>query len=187
VTLVPNVVEIIIANGPNNGKHWRFAFIAVAFAVSILSVCFILVYPLIIVIGRLSRMSVDDMQEPVMYTPQVLVFTEAAAQKVAVLINEEENPALKLRAFITGGGCSGFQYGFTFDELVQEDDTVIEQTVALVDAKPQTVLLLVDPMSFQYLAGATIDYKEDLDGARFVIINPNAKTTCGCGSSFSPE
>ncbi|MBT8136960.1 MAG: iron-sulfur cluster insertion protein ErpA [Gammaproteobacteria bacterium] len=105
-----------------------------------------------------------------------LVFTQAAAQKVGQLITEEGNDALKLRVFISGGGCSGFQYGFTFDENVEEGDMRIEK---------EGVTLLVDPMSIQYLAGAEIDYKEDLEGAQFVIRNPNATTTCGCGSSFS--
>lgn len=106
----------------------------------------------------------------------ILVFTDAAAAKVKALIDEEANEALKLRVFITGGGCSGFQYGFTFDESVNDGDTVIENG---------GVTLLVDPMSFQYLAGAEIDYSEGLEGAHFVIRNPNATTTCGCGSSFS--
>lgn len=105
-----------------------------------------------------------------------LVFTDAAAMKVSQLIRDEGNPNLKLRVFISGGGCSGFQYGFTFDENHEDGDTRIEN---------QGVTLLVDPMSIQYLAGAEIDYKEDLEGARFVIRNPNAATTCGCGSSFS--
>lgn len=107
---------------------------------------------------------------------QPLLFTADAALKVKALIEEEGNPALKLRVFITGGGCSGFQYGFTFDENVGEDDTVVEKC---------GVTLLVDPMSFQYLDGAEIDYTEGLEGAQFVIRNPNATTTCGCGSSFS--
>ncbi len=149
---------------------------------------------------------------------QPIAFTDAAAEKVAALIAEENNPNLKLRVFITGGGCSGFQYGFTFDEEVNSDDMVIKKEIR-VDSAPEEplhevgeyeedqededgieeddeggdegsggmieVLLLVDPMSFQYLIGAEIDYKEDLQGARFVIRNPNAKTTCGCGSSFS--
>lgn len=106
----------------------------------------------------------------------MLVFTEAAATKVKSLIDEEANDALKLRVFITGGGCSGFQYGFTFDEAVNEGDTMVERG---------GVTLLVDPMSFQYLVGAEIDYSEGLEGAHFVIRNPNATTTCGCGSSFS--
>jgi len=105
-----------------------------------------------------------------------LVFTDAAAAKVGELIAEEENPALMLRVFISGGGCSGFQYGFTFDERREDGDTAIENS---------GVVLLVDPMSVQYLMGAEIDYKKDLQGARFVIRNPTAATTCGCGSSFS--
>ncbi|MBT8131709.1 MAG: iron-sulfur cluster insertion protein ErpA [Gammaproteobacteria bacterium] len=105
-----------------------------------------------------------------------LVFTDAAARKVGQLIAEEGNDSLKLRVFISGGGCSGFQYGFTFDENVEEGDSCIEK---------EGVTLLVDPMSVQYLSGAEIDYKEDLEGAQFIIRNPNAATTCGCGSSFS--
>jgi len=107
---------------------------------------------------------------------QPLIFTDAAAVKVRELINEEGNDALMLRVFISGGGCSGFQYGFTFDENVSEGDVVIENS---------GVKLLIDPMSIQYLAGAEIDYSESLEGAQFVIRNPNAATTCGCGSSFS--
>jgi len=106
----------------------------------------------------------------------LLVFTEAAANKVKNLIEEEKNDSLKLRVFVSGGGCSGFQYGFTFDENIQDGDTKVEKN---------GVTLLVDPMSFQYLTGAEIDYKEDLEGSQFVIKNPNATTTCGCGSSFS--
>lgn len=105
-----------------------------------------------------------------------LTFTDAAAIKVSGLIEQEENPNLMLRVFISGGGCSGFQYGFTFDEALQDGDLQIEN---------QGVKLLVDPMSLQYLINAEIDYKEDLEGSRFVIRNPNATTTCGCGSSFS--
>lgn len=105
-----------------------------------------------------------------------LIFTDSAATKVKSLIDEEGNPDLKLRVFVSGGGCSGFQYGFTFDENFEDGDTRVEN---------QGVTLLVDPMSIQYLAGAEIDYKEDLEGARFVIRNPGAATTCGCGSSFS--
>ena len=108
--------------------------------------------------------------------PPPLVFTNAAALKVGELIREEANPALKLRVYVQGGGCSGFQYGFTFDEAVDEGDMTVEN---------QGVTLLIDPMSFQYLIGAEIDYREGLDGAQFVIRNPNAKTTCGCGSSFA--
>lgn len=109
-------------------------------------------------------------------TPPPLDFTDAAAAKVAELLAEEDNAALKLRVFISGGGCSGFQYGFTFDEHEEPGDTVVENS---------GVVLLVDPTSVQYLMGAAIDYKEDLQGATFVIRNPNASTTCGCGSSFS--
>ena len=108
----------------------------------------------------------------------VLNFTEAAANKVKGLIEEEKNDDLKLRVFVSGGGCSGFQYGFTFDEVINDGDTTVEKN---------GVKLLIDPMSFQYLIGADIDYTEGLEGAQFVIRNPNAKTTCGCGSSFSPE
>lgn len=108
--------------------------------------------------------------------PAPLVFTDAAAHKVRELIDEEQNPALKLRVFVNGGGCSGFQYGFSFDEDVAADDTRVENG---------GVTLLVDPLSFQYLMGAEIDYTEGLEGAQFVIRNPNASTTCGCGSSFS--
>ena len=109
--------------------------------------------------------------------PSPLIFTDAAAAKVRELLTEENNPSLKLRVFVQGGGCSGFQYGFTFDEDVADDDTTIER---------DGVQLLVDPMSFQYLVGAEIDYKDDLEGSQFVIRNPNANTTCGCGSSFAP-
>jgi iron-sulfur cluster insertion protein len=105
-----------------------------------------------------------------------LAFTSAAANKVAQLIQEEGNPNLMLRVYIQGGGCSGFQYGFTFDESVQDGDTEV-----VTDG----VKLLIDPMSMQYLMGAEIDYSEGLQGAQFVIRNPNASTTCGCGSSFS--
>jgi iron-sulfur cluster insertion protein len=105
-----------------------------------------------------------------------LQFTDAAARKVGQLISEEGNPDLKLRVYIQGGGCSGFQYGFTFDEARAEDDLAIERA---------GVTLLVDPLSLQYLMGAEVDYTESLQGAQFVIRNPNAKTTCGCGSSFT--
>lgn len=113
-----------------------------------------------------------------------LVFTDNAAAKVYELLEDEKNPNLHLRAYITGGGCSGFQYGFTFDEAINADDMVIEKQVAAAET---VVKLLVDAMSYQYLNGATIDYKEDIEGARFVISNPNAKSTCGCGSSFAVE
>lgn len=109
-----------------------------------------------------------------------IIFTENAAAKVWELIQEEENYQLKLRVYVTGGGCSGFQYGFSFDEEVNDDDTVIDKK-----CNDYAVQLLVDPMSFQYLIGAEIDYQEDINGAQFIIRNPNAKTTCGCGSSFS--
>jgi iron-sulfur cluster insertion protein len=108
--------------------------------------------------------------------PDPLVFSDSAANKVKQLIVEEGNPELKLRVFVTGGGCSGFQYGFTFDETVSEDDTAMEKA---------GVTLLIDPMSLQYLAGAEIDYQESIEGAQFVIKNPNATSTCGCGSSFT--
>ena len=105
-----------------------------------------------------------------------ITFTDRAVQKVAELLKEEENPNLFLRVYITGGGCAGFQYGFTFDEEVLEDDTVIEKG---------EIKIVIDALSLPYLKGAEIDYKDDIEGARFVIRNPNAKTTCGCGSSFS--
>ncbi|MDA9050382.1 iron-sulfur cluster insertion protein ErpA [Pseudomonadales bacterium] len=116
------------------------------------------------------------MSEVSTYTPTGLKFTDSAAHKVKNLITEEENPTLKLRVFVTGGGCSGFEYGFTFDEDVEDDDTVIENA---------GVTLVVDALSFQYLAGAQVDFKEDLQGSRFVVTNPNASSTCGCGNSFS--
>ncbi len=105
-----------------------------------------------------------------------IIFTDSAASKVKTLIVEEANDALMLRVFISGGGCSGFQYGFTFDETVNDGDTCVEN---------DGVKLLIDPMSYQYLVGAEIDYTEGLEGSQFVIRNPNASTTCGCGSSFS--
>lgn len=110
------------------------------------------------------------------FDPTSLHVTESAVRKVHDLITEEDNDELKLRVFVTGGGCSGFQYGFTFDELVAEDDTLVEK---------DGVVVLVDPMSYQYLAGAQVDYTEGLEGSRFIVTNPNATTTCGCGSSFS--
>ncbi len=108
--------------------------------------------------------------------PAPLVFTDGAANKVKQLIDEEGNSELKLRVFVSGGGCSGFQYGFTFDEVTNEDDTAMEKN---------GVTLLIDAMSYQYLVGAEIDYTEGVEGAQFVIKNPNATSTCGCGSSFS--
>jgi iron-sulfur cluster insertion protein len=125
-----------------------------------------------------------------------LIFTDNAAEKVWELIQEEGNLDLKLRVYVTGGGCSGFQYGFTFDEVLQPDDTVIVKSIQSEheeddesggDQGSGTVQLLVDPLSLQYLAGAEIDYKEDVEGEQFIIRNPNAKTTCGCGSSFTTE
>jgi iron-sulfur cluster insertion protein len=108
--------------------------------------------------------------------PSPLLFSDSAADKVKALIVEEGNDDLKLRVFVTGGGCSGLQYGFTFDEITNEDDTILEKN---------GVHLMIDPMSSQYLIGAEIDYTEGLEGAQFVIKNPNASSTCGCGSSFS--
>ena len=116
-------------------------------------------------------MSVVQTAEPV-----VMSLTDNAANKVQNLVSEEGNNNLKLRVFVTGGGCSGFQYGFTFDEEVQQDDTIIENKGAS---------LLVDPLSYQYLVGAKIDYQEGLEGSRFVVENPMASATCGCGASFS--
>ena len=108
--------------------------------------------------------------------PAGIVFTDAAASKVSELIAEEDNPNLKLRVFISGGGCSGFQYGFTFDEDIEDGDSQVEN---------QGVTLLADPMRVQYHMGAEIDYNEDQHGAQFIIRNPNAQTTCGCGQSFT--
>lgn len=110
------------------------------------------------------------------FTPMPLYVTDSAAAKVKSLVEEEGNPDLKLRVFVTGGGCSGFQYGFSFDEVVAEDDTLVEK---------DGIAVLVDPLSIQYLSGSTVDYEQGLQGSRFIISNPNAATTCGCGSSFS--
>lgn len=110
------------------------------------------------------------------FTPSVIQVTDRAVAKVKSLIEEEGNDDLKLRVFVTGGGCSGFQYGFTFDELSDEDDTQVER---------DGVVVLVDPLSYQYIEGAELDYMEGLEGSRFVVTNPNATTTCGCGSSFA--
>ncbi|MDO8412378.1 MAG: iron-sulfur cluster insertion protein ErpA [Gallionellaceae bacterium] len=118
--------------------------------------------------------AVSDIPEVAMQDP--LLFTDNAANKVKQLIEEEGNADLKLRVFVSGGGCSGLLYGFTFDEVANEDDTVLNKN---------GVQLLIDPMSFQYLAGAEIDYQEGLEGSQFVIKNPSATSTCGCGSSFS--
>jgi iron-sulfur cluster insertion protein len=116
------------------------------------------------------------MSQAEVFSPPSLGFSDRAAGKVKALIEEEGNPQLKLRVFVTGGGCSGFQYGFTFDELQADDDTAVEN---------QGVELLIDPLSYQYLVGAAVDYVEGLEGSRFVVSNPNATATCGCGSSFS--
>ena len=110
------------------------------------------------------------------FNPESLIFTDRAANKVRELVEDEGNDDLKLRVFVTGGGCSGFQYGFTFDELLQDDDTQINN---------HGVSLVIDSMSYQYLVGGTVDYSEGLNGAKFSITNPNAEATCGCGSSFS--
>ncbi|HET8712000.1 MAG TPA: iron-sulfur cluster insertion protein ErpA [Spongiibacteraceae bacterium] len=110
------------------------------------------------------------------FVPQVLFLTDNAVAKVRALVDEEDNPSLKLRVYVTGGGCSGFQYGFSFEDTANDDDTLVEK---------DGVTALVDPLSYQYLAGSEVDYKEGLEGSRFVINNPNASTTCGCGSSFS--
>ncbi len=108
--------------------------------------------------------------------PTPLFFSDSAVAKVRELVEEEGNPELKLRVYVTGGGCSGFQYGFSFDETQDDEDTVIEK---------DGMVLLVDPMSYQYLVGATVEYQEGLQGSQFVVQNPNASATCGCGSSFS--
>jgi iron-sulfur cluster insertion protein len=123
----------------------------------------------------MATASLSESVAPAPLAPS-LVFTDAAAAKVGELIREEANPNLKLRVFVQGGGCSGFQYGFTFDESAEDGDVRVDN---------QGVTLLIDPMSIQYLMGAEIDYREDIEGAQFVIRNPNATTTCGCGSSFS--
>lgn len=145
------------------------------------------------------------LQHPINYvgetpSPQSITMTESAANKVWELIQEEANFQLKLRVFISGGGCSGFQYGFTFDEVINPDDTVITKQLKKkgnkaeedegyesedAEGEGRTVQLLIDPMSLAYLVGAEIDYKSDLSGEQFIIRNPNAKTTCGCGSSFA--
>lgn len=121
-------------------------------------------------------MSQENIEQVPDVMPDPIIFTDAAVQKVKELMQEEGNPDLKLRVFVQGGGCAGFQYGFTFDENQNEDDAVMVK---------EGVTLLIDSMSYQYLVGAKIDFKDDLSGAQFVIDNPNAVTTCGCGSSFS--
>ena len=124
----------------------------------------------------MSALATQPSSDTSVEMPAPLVFTDSAADKVRELVDEEGNPELKLRVFVQGGGCSGFQYGFTFDEVANDDDTSMVKN---------GVTLLIDPMSYQYLVGAEIDYTEGLEGAQFVIKNPNATTTCGCGSSFS--
>ena len=121
-------------------------------------------------------MVVRSVMSAVAEAPLPIQMTDAAANKVKTLITEEENPELKLRVYITGGGCSGFQYGFTFDEKINDGDTVVEKS---------GVTMVIDPMSLQYLVGGSVDYTEGLEGSRFTVTNPNASTTCGCGSSFS--
>lgn len=116
------------------------------------------------------------MSDALTFEPSPLYLSDVAAEKVKVLVEEEGNDELNLRVFVTGGGCSGFQYGFSFDESVNDDDTVVQK---------KGVKLIVDSLSYQYLVGSEVDYQEGLDGARFVINNPNASATCGCGSSFS--
>ena len=116
------------------------------------------------------------MSQAEVFEPVLVNISDNAVRKVLSLVQDEENPALKLRVFVTGGGCSGFQYGFTFDENVSDEDTVVEK---------DGMAVMVDPLSFQYLVGAEVDYQEGLEGARFVVNNPNASTTCGCGASFS--
>lgn len=116
------------------------------------------------------------MSDAVSFSPEPVVVTENAVAKVKSLLEDEGNPDLKLRVFVTGGGCSGFQYGFTFDELVADDDAIIEKG---------GIQVLVDAMSYPYLVGANVDYEESLNGSQFVVQNPNASSTCGCGSSFS--
>ncbi|MDN3638385.1 iron-sulfur cluster insertion protein ErpA [Simiduia curdlanivorans] len=116
------------------------------------------------------------MSAPEVFIPQALNVTSGAAAKVASLIEEEGNAELKLRVYVTGGGCSGFQYGFAFEELLSEDDTIVEK---------DGIKVVVDAMSYPYLVGSQVDYEEGLQGSRFVVQNPNASSTCGCGSSFS--
>jgi len=110
------------------------------------------------------------------FQPPLLLVSERAAAKVVALVEDEGNPALKLRVFVTGGGCAGFQYGFSFEEALDDDDTLVSQAGANI---------VIDALSYPYLAGAELDYTEGLEGARFVVRNPNASTTCGCGASFS--
>lgn len=123
-----------------------------------------------------DNMAADNSSPDESVGSSVLLFTDRAATKVKVLVEEEGNDDLKLRVFVTGGGCAGFQYGFTFDELVADDDAIIDNG---------GVSLIVDSMSYQYLVGGSVDYTEGLEGSRFIVDNPNADSTCGCGSSFS--
>ena len=130
--------------------------------------------------------------EPTRFIPPSLELTDAAAHKVWEFMEEEKNKDLKLRVYIEGGGCSGFQYAFSFDDAIKPNDTLVKKAIVVDDDGDDgssggtvEVVLLIDPMSFQYLVGAKIDYQKDLNGEQFVIHNPNAKTTCGCGSSFS--
>ncbi|MGJ8525986.1 Iron-sulfur cluster insertion protein ErpA [Halomonadaceae bacterium LMG 33818] len=109
------------------------------------------------------------------FVPSPLFLTEKAAARIRTLAEAENNPELKLRVYVTGGGCSGFQYGFDFSENMEDDDTIVEK---------DGVSMLIDPLSYQYLVGSTVDYEEGLAGARFLVHNPNATTTCGCGASF---
>jgi iron-sulfur cluster insertion protein len=121
------------------------------------------------------NVSFTPMQPKAVNTPEI-GFTEAAANKLKSLVSEEKNPNLKLRVFVSGGGCSGFQYGFEFDENINDDDIKVEKNGATI---------VIDTMSAQYISGATVDYEEGLEGSRFVVNNPNATSTCGCGASFS--
>jgi iron-sulfur cluster assembly accessory protein len=116
------------------------------------------------------------MSEIETFMPVTLEVTDSASAKVKALVEEEGNDALKLRVFVTGGGCSGFQYGFSFDDDIAEDDSLFDKN---------GITVVVDPLSYQYIVGATVDYMEGLEGSRFVVNNPNASTTCGCGASFS--
>ena len=131
--------------------------------------------------------------EPQIISPPPVTVTQAAAQRIWAIMEEEQNQALNLRVYIEGGGCSGFQYGFKFDEIINSQDQVVSTSLKEEKGKEggnsgegdSTVTLLIDPLSFQYLVGATIDYQNDINGEQFIIYNPNAKTTCGCGSSFT--
>lgn len=127
-------------------------------------------------VGKFKQEIIFEMTGVATFTPTAVNVTQRAVDKVKNLVAEEGNPDLKLRVFVTGGGCSGFQYGFSFDEAVAEDDSLVEK---------DGVAVIVDALSFQYLAGAEVDYTEGLEGSRFIVNNPNAATTCGCGASFS--